>query len=230
MGIQAIEKRLRNVLLFKELEDHELHQIHQIAKTRFYKHKMILFMQGAPLERVFFIQSGKIKIYKSDSSGREQIVSIAGAGAMFPHAGFFRRGQAYPATAEIVEDAKLIVIPIVEFERVLLTNPALCIKLFKVLGERIVDLQNRLEEQILHDTSEQIIMLLLRLCQSNGVKHHDIYKITTHFTNRELASMIGTTRETCSRTMNDLKKKGCLSFDEKGYLLIDKKVLKEMIM
>jgi len=102
--------------------------------------------------------------------------------------------------------------------------------LFKVLGERIVDLQNRLEEQILHDTSEQIIMLLLRLCQSNGVKHHDIYKITTHFTNRELASMIGTTRETCSRTMNDLKKKGCLSFDEKGYLLIDKKVLKEMIM
>ncbi|GAA3312411.1 hypothetical protein GCM10020331_000040 [Ectobacillus funiculus] len=94
------------------------------------------------------------------------------------------------------------------FEAILIKYPELCIKLFKVLGEKIIDLQNRLEEQILHDTYEQIIMLLLRLCQSNGVPINDGYKITTHFTNRELANMIGTSRETMNRTINRLRKKG----------------------
>ncbi|MBB6446083.1 Crp/Fnr family transcriptional regulator [Bacillus benzoevorans] len=230
MRMATIEQELKTVSIFNELEDEEIFRIDEIAQTRFYKEKMYVFMQGDPLDRLFFIQSGKVKIYKGDGSGREQIVSILDAGAMFPHAGFFQKGQVCPATAEVLEDAELIVIPISDFEKVLLSNPALCIKLFKVLGELIVDLQNRLEEQILHDTYERVVMLLLRLCKTNGVKHHDIYKITTHLTNRELASMIGTSRETFSRTVNDLKKKGCVAFDEKGYLMIDREVLKEMIL
>ena len=191
MRIEDIEKRLKAVPLFRELEQDELSRIVEIAQTRNYKHKLYVFMQGDPLDRVFFIHSGKIKIYKTDSSGREQIVSVLEAGEMFPHAGFFRQGN-YPAHAEVMEEAQLIAIPIDEFEKLLLSNPILCIKLFKVLGEKIVDLQNRLEEQILHNTYEQIIMLLLRLCKTNGMRLDNSYKITTHFTNRELANMIGT--------------------------------------
>lgn len=228
--MSMIEKGLKGVSIFKDLEAEEFLRIYEICQTRFYKQKMYVFMKGDPLDKLFFIQSGKIKIYKGDSSGREQIVSILEPGAMFPHAGFFRSGQRCPATAEALEDTELIVIPLREFEQVLLSHPALCIKLFKVLGERIVDLQNRLEEQILHDTSERIIMLLLRLCKTNGVKLEQFYKITTQLTNRELANMIGTTRETISRTLSDLKKKGCVSFNDDGYLLIDREALKVILL
>ncbi|MBU8879039.1 Crp/Fnr family transcriptional regulator [Bacillus sp. FJAT-29790] len=229
MRIKDIEKRLSAVPLFKELEAEEISHIVKIAQTRAYKQKLYVFMQDDPLDRVFFIHSGKIKIYKTDSSGREQIVSVLEAGEMFPHAGFFRQGI-YPAHAEVMEEAQLIVIPIDQFEKLLLSYPELCIKLFKVLGERIVDLQNRLEAQILHNTYEQIILLLLRLCKTNGVKSDDLYKITTHFTNRELANMIGTSRETVSRTVNHLKKKGYLETDEEGFFLINRDVLKQEVL
>jgi CRP/FNR family transcriptional regulator len=226
---EEIEKRIGSVPLFKELNKEELSPIVEIAQTRFYKQKMYVFMQGDPLDRVFFLHSGKVKIYKTDLSGREQIVSVLEAGEMFPHAGFFRKGL-YPAHAEIMEEAQLAAIPIDRFEQILISYPELCIKLFKVLGEKIIDLQNRLEEQILHNTHEQIIMLLLRLCKTNGVKADEVYKITTHFTNRELANMIGTSRETVSRTINHLKKKGYLATDESGYFLIDRSQLKEQII
>ncbi|MFE8695726.1 Crp/Fnr family transcriptional regulator [Cytobacillus sp. FJAT-53684] len=229
MRIEDIEKRLKAVPLFRELEQDELSRIVEIAQTRNYKHKLYVFMQGDPLDRVFFIHSGKIKIYKTDSSGREQIVSVLEAGEMFPHAGFFRQGN-YPAHAEVMEEAQLIAIPIDEFEKLLLSNPILCIKLFKVLGEKIVDLQNRLEEQILHNTYEQIIMLLLRLCKTNGMRLDNSYKITTHFTNRELANMIGTSRETVSRTINQLKKKDFLLTDEEGFFLVNRDGLKQEIL
>lgn len=220
MHISQIKQQLSEVPIFKELSTQELDTIVEIAQPRFYKSKMYAFMQGDILDRVFFINSGKVKIYKTDSSGREQIVSVLETGEMFPHAGFFRKGQ-YPAHAEVMEDSQLIVIPINKFEEILVAYPLLSIKLFRVLGEKIVDLQARLEEQILHNTYEQIIMLLLRLCKTNGEKMKQGFKLTTHFTNKEFANMIGTSRETVSRTINYLKKKDYLSVDDDGCYLID---------
>ncbi|PDY45624.1 Crp/Fnr family transcriptional regulator [Bacillus pseudomycoides] len=226
---EIIKKHLQGVSLFKELSEEEIQPIVEISKMRMYKARSFVFMQGDTLDRVFFIHSGKVKIQKTDASGKEQIVSILQDEEMFPHSGFFRKGS-FPAHAEILEDAQLIVIPIVDFEMILIKYPGLCIKLFRVLGEKIVDLQNRLEEQILHDTYARIIMLLLRLCKSNGVQIDDKYKITTHFTNRELANMIGTSRETMSRTITYLRKNELIATDEDGYFLIDLNKLENEII
>ncbi|MFZ7943091.1 Crp/Fnr family transcriptional regulator [Neobacillus sp. 19] len=226
MKQEDIIKRLSDVPIFKELSLMELDPIVKIAQTRFYKHKMYVFMQDDHLDRVFFIHSGKIKIYKTDHSGKEQLISVLEPGEMFPHAGFFRKGN-FPAHAEVMDDAHLIVIPIDKFEEILISYPELCIKLFKVLGEKIVDLQGRLEAQVLHNTYEQIILLLIRLCKSNGEKAGDRYKLTTQFTNRELANMIGTSRETVSRTINHVKKKEFVTQDEDGYYVIDREALQQ---
>ncbi|MDQ0197568.1 Crp/Fnr family transcriptional regulator [Neobacillus ginsengisoli] len=226
MKQEDIVKRLSVVPIFKELSPEELDPIIRISQARFYKSKMYVFMQDDPLDRVFFIHTGKIKIYKTDLSGKEQILSVLEPGEMFPHAGFFRQGS-FPAHAEVMEDAHLIVIPIDKFEEILISYPELCIKLFKVLGEKIVDLQGRLEAQILHNTYEQIILLLIRLCKSNGDKINNQYRLTTQFTNRELANMIGTSRETVSRTINYLKKKEYINHDDDGYYLIDREGLQQ---
>ncbi|WP_078554060.1 Crp/Fnr family transcriptional regulator [Bacillus alkalicellulosilyticus] len=229
MKLDVIKKHLLGVSLFKELSEEEIQPIVDISQFRTFRAKSFVFMQGDPLDRVFFIHKGKVKIHKIDESGKEQIVSVLQAGEMFPHAGFFRKGS-FPAHAEILEQTELIVVPIGLFEEILVKKPELCIKLFRVLGEKIVDLQNRLEEKILRDTYEQIIMLLLRLCKSNGIQIGDIHKITTHFTNRELANMIGTSRETMNRTINRLRKKGLLDINEAGCLLINSSKLKEEIL
>jgi CRP/FNR family transcriptional regulator len=226
MKYEDIVKRLSKVPLFKELSDEELEPFVKVAQTRFYKNKMYVFMQDDPLDRVFFIHSGKVKIYRTDFSGKEQIISVLEPGEMFPHAGFFRHGK-YPAHAEVLEDTHLIIIPINKFEEILISYPELCIKIFKVLGEKIVDLQGRLEAQVLHNTYEQIILLLIRLSKSNGEQKDEMFRLTTQFTNRELANMIGTSRETVSRTINQLKKKDYVIQDEEGFYLLDREALKQ---
>ena len=50
-------------------------------------------MQGDPLTNVYFIHRGKIKIYKTDIHGKEQIVNVLQSGDMFPHQGFFRKDE-----------------------------------------------------------------------------------------------------------------------------------------
>lgn len=226
MKQEDIIKTLSDVPLFKELSKVELAPIINIAQARFYKNKMYVFMQDDPFDRIFFIHSGKVKIYKTDFSGKEQIFSILEPREMFPYSGFFRKDK-FPAHAEVMENAHLIIVPMDKFEEVLLSNPKLCIKLFNVLGEKIVDLQQSLEAQILHNTYEQIILLLIRLCKSNGEKVDSKYKLTTQFTNRELANMIGTSRETVSRTINQLKKKEFIWQNGDGSYSLDQEALQQ---
>lgn len=223
-----IRKHLQTVPLFKELTEEELEPIISISSPRKYNAHSIIFMQDELLDRVFFIHTGTVKIYKTDANGKEQIVSVLKEGEMFPHAVFFRKGT-FPANAEVIENAQLIVTPINDFEKILISYPELCIKMFRVLGEKIVDLQNRLEEKILHNTYEQVIMLLIRLSKSNGEKIGDSYKITTKFTNTELANMIGTSRETVSRTLTQLRKKAAISLDSKDFYVVNLSKLEDEI-
>ncbi|MEK4382317.1 Crp/Fnr family transcriptional regulator [Aeribacillus sp. FSL K6-2848] len=223
-----VVERLRSVPLFRELSNEELTSIVAISQVRTYQPKSYVFMQGDLLENVYFIHSGTIKIYKTDRNGKEQIVSILQNGEMFPHIGFFRKGS-YPAHAEVMEESTLIVIPIKDFEETLMLFPVLSIKLFRVMSEKIIDLQNRLEEQILHNTYEQIVLLLLRLTKTNALPQGKLYRLTTHLTNRELANMIGTSRETVSRTLNQMKRKGLILVDDDGYYLVDAEQLEKEI-
>lgn len=225
MNRAELKTFLSHYSLFRDLDNLEIEKIADIAITREWNKNSHVFMQGEHIENVYFIHQGKIKIYKSDVNGREQIVNILKNGEMFPHVGFFRKGG-YPAFAEVLEPSILAVVPISHFERVLVENPELSIKVFKVLGEKIVDLQERLEAQVLNNTYEQIIKLLIRLANLYGEKQEDeTVLLKAEFTNKDLANMIGTTRETVSRTLTKMKKEEIIETDDDGNMIIDMDVL-----
>ncbi len=81
------------------MNESELERFEEIAVSRFFPRRMIVFSEGSEKEAFFFIQDGLVKTYKTDENGHEQIVSILKQGEMFPHTGFFNRNP-YPATAE----------------------------------------------------------------------------------------------------------------------------------
>lgn len=225
LNTQSIRDLLQHFPIFKDLTAYEMEPILDIAKSRTHRRGSHIFMQDEPLINVYFIHGGKVKIYKTDFHGKEQIVNVLQTGDMFPHQGFFRQDN-YPAHAEALEDANLIYIPINSFENFLITHPEICVKLFRVLGDIIVDLQNRLEEKILHNTYEQIIMLLLRLAKNYGNKiSENRTQITAQFTNRELANMIGSSRETVSRTLTQLRNQEFINTDKAGFLVLDTEAL-----
>ncbi|WP_033829477.1 Crp/Fnr family transcriptional regulator [Bacillus andreraoultii] len=230
MDQASIKKILQSFPLFINLEEHELDAIVELAQIRTFQKETHIFLQGEILSNVYFIFDGKVKIYRLDAQGNEQIVNVLNKGAMFPHQGFFRN-DSYPANAVALENALLFYIPIHSFEQFLIKNPVICIKIFRILGDQIVDLQNRLEEKILYNTYEQILLLILRLTKNHGERLIDTtYRITTQFTNRDLANMIGSSRETISRTFSQLRKKNLIDTDSNGFLIIDTDKLKEELI
>ena len=99
MNLNSVKLLLQQFPLFRSLTENEINLIVRLAVTREYKKDSHIFFQGDPLTDVYFIFSGKIKIYRLDAQGNEQIVNILKKGDMFPHQGFFRK-DSYPANAQ----------------------------------------------------------------------------------------------------------------------------------
>lgn len=219
---------LRGFPLFKDLTDSELISIKALLRMNSYKKGEHVFFHEDPLKCIYFIEHGSVKIYKNDINGKEQIVNVLTRGEMFPHQGFFQRSY-YPANAIAMEQVKLFYLPIQSFEALLLEQPSLSVKLIYMLGNLIVDLHNRLEEQILHSSFEQIVMLLLRLSEKHGVASDSQWiTLNQFFSNQEMANMIGASRETISRTMSQLKKKDAIKKENTGYLSIQPEKLYQL--
>ncbi|MEI5905523.1 Crp/Fnr family transcriptional regulator [Bacillus spongiae] len=218
MNEENISQLLSTFPIFKDLQQEEIEKVVKISFSRTFIKGSHVFLQEDPLENVYFIYKGRIKIYKSELNGKEQIVSILKEGDMFPHVGFFRKGN-YPAFSEVLDNAELVVVPIEQFEQILIENPKLCIRIFNILGSKIVDLQERLQVQLLNNTHDQVIKLLIRISKTHGEHiQGDTYALKVAFSNSELASMIGLTRETISRTLSKLRKAKVIHVDEHGHL------------
>ncbi|WP_223154992.1 Crp/Fnr family transcriptional regulator [Alkalibacillus aidingensis] len=220
---------LKSFTIFKDLNDDEIQSILSFSHIRKFKKNDHIFMQGDVISHVYFMISGQVKIYRTGYSGNEQIVNFLKRGNMFPHQGFFRKDN-YPAHAQASGDVELICIPIMEFESFLYQRPEICIRLLSVLGDLIVDLQNRLESKMVDTAYEQVIKAILRIGEANGKKEGDYTVLTVKITNQELANIIGSSRETVSRSLTKLKKNNLLHMNKNGFLYYEFDVLHEQIL
>lgn len=223
---QDIHHALRQVPLFQGLNDDELDQVAGISRKRTLKRKSIVFMEGGHKDAVYFVHDGLVKAYRTDEEGHEQIVSLLQTGDMFPHTGFFNQ-QTYPATTETLVDSTLIVIPVKYFEQLILNVPAISVKLIDVMGAKIVELQHKLQQMSGHDVHERVLNFLLKLADKLGERKGDHIHIELPLTNQELASSIGTTRETVNRFMNQLKKQNLLIANRSEIVILDLERLRQ---
>src|SRR5690625_6930066 len=118
--------------------------LNDIMNTKTYKKDTFIFMKNERLTHVYFILEGEIKIFRTNPDGKEQIINILKAPDMFPHQGLFRQGN-YPANAQVSKEAKLMSISIADFEEFLMVYQSLSVQMYRILGESIVQSQNRLD-------------------------------------------------------------------------------------
>ena len=145
---------------------------------------------------------------------------------MFPHTGFFNPNP-YPATAEAIVDTKLLAIPVRLFESLLLGNPSIAIKLMRVMGDKIRELQEKLQVLTGQDVKHRVLTFLLQLAEQLGEWNGSKVTINLPMTHQEFANSIGTTRETINRLLNQFSKDELLEVDRSRIVIIDLEALKQ---
>lgn len=217
---------LRQVPLFHDLHPQELERVEEITISRCIARKSTIFTEGSEKEAVYFIKDGLVKTYKTDENGHEQIVSFLKTGDMFPHTGFFNHNP-YPATAEAIIDTKLLAIPVRLFESLMMSTPSIAIKMMRVMGDKIRELQEKLQVLSGQDVKHRVLSFILQLADQLGEWNGNKITINLPMTHQEFANSIGTTRETINRLLNQFSKEELLEVDRSRIVIIDLEALKQ---
>jgi CRP/FNR family transcriptional regulator len=214
---------LRKTALFADLDENELtYIVGRIVSRKFHAGEMI-FTEGDPCPGLWVIESGKVKIFKSAASGREQVLTFEGPGGSVAELPVFDGGN-YPASAMAVEDSALLFVSKEDFRRLCLKFPEVALKVLRVVGRRARELVAIIEELSFSTVRHRLASLLLRLAHS-GERTARGVEVVLPASQQELAAQIGTVRELVSRGLGRLQAEGIIAIDGRKITIRDFKAL-----
>ena len=127
----------------------------------------LLFSEGEPCNGLHIIAQGKVRIFKSSISGREQVLAVNVPGESVAELPVFDGGP-FPASAVAIEDAEIAFISRRDFQAYCMEHPEVALKVLQVVGARLRRLVGIIEELSFTTIRQRLISALLKLAQSEG--------------------------------------------------------------
>ncbi|MBO8169852.1 MAG: Crp/Fnr family transcriptional regulator [Thermoanaerobacteraceae bacterium] len=219
---------LRQVHVFSGLTDEELAQLSDIVLLRPYRKGMYLFMEGELGDALYFVQKGRVKLSMMLPDGREHILHFVGEGQIFAEVLLFDSGP-FPATAEVVTDSVIGIVRNKDLDGFLKQHPDITLKILKVMSRRLRKAQMQVRDLALKDTFGRMVSTIIKLACEYGRETEEGVLVELALSQQDLANMIGASRETVSRSLNDLKKSKVLDFTRQYILIKDMEKLERYL-
>jgi len=217
---------LKKIPVFADLPDDALLAIHQHSSERTYRRGAVIFFEGDPGEGFHYVKSGRVKIVKVAGDGREHIIKLLVPGDIFAEVLLFN-SQPYPATAIAAEDAAVGSIRNADLERLVLANNKLALQFIKALSQRLLYAQQKITNLALGDVLARTAETLLRLGREHGRSgENGSIVIAVGLSRQELANLVGTTRETVTRTLSALRREKIIDFAGDDLIILRPEKLK----
>ena len=206
MIIEALKKNN----IFSSLKNDELQKIAKLFEKLNFKNNEYIFTEGDPSEWFYITAQGKIKIIKHTIMGKDIILEIMSAGDMFGGIAVLDN-KPYPASAQVMEPAAVIRISRKNLLRILDEYPILKLEIVKYFSDRLRDAHEMLKNIATERVEKRIALLLLKLSEKIGIETGAYKKLDFSLTRQEIAEMVGTTVETCIRTISKFHKEGMVT-------------------
>ncbi len=217
---------LERVPFFMQLEKQDLRSLASLLQVESFSRGEILFMEGEPGKSLYVLIEGLIKLSKLNEEGREQILHYVHPGSIFAEVVLFDGGP-YPATAEAAENSRVGLLHNQDMEKLILTRNELALNMLKIMSRRLRAAQLTIRDLALHDADRRLGRLLFKLSDRYGKKTARGLKLDTWITRQEMASIIGTTRETVARILSRYQKEGLLLI-HKGTIYLQDDFLQDL--
>jgi CRP-like cAMP-binding protein len=206
-----------------DLPEEELEMLFAHTTEHLYSKGQVIFREGAYPTGIFFIKEGKVKKYKVDKEGREQIVYVANTGELIGFHALLAE-ERYPDSAAVLEDSKIVFIPKDDFLDVLNTSKVLARRLLKTLSHEFAVFANSLALFAQSSVRERFAMQLVLLREKYKQNFVPGMDVEINMSREDLASLVGTVRENILRILKDFKEEGIL--ETKGRKIIIKDIKK----
>jgi CRP/FNR family cyclic AMP-dependent transcriptional regulator len=203
--------------LFKGVPDPDVRRIARLCTERRYEQGATIFSEGDPGDSMFIVREGLVKLVSVSKKGAETILHILKPDQIFGELLFSEEKRAFSAVAST--DVLVTIIPRRTFEEILASFPMVARNFIRLLSRRLV----RVEQEFAsfgHTWSYQRLgRVLLQLAKEHCVPTPVGTMIPLRLTHKDLANLIGTTRETVTTQINRFKRLGLLKRDGPHFIV-----------
>ena len=205
---------------FSKLEKEQIRTILDQATSRRFETGGPVFHEGATAEQFFLLLDGTIRVVKTTAGG-EQVTSIhIPAGQLFGIAKALGR-TTYPATAVAASEVLALSWPASLWENFVSEYPGFATQTYKIVGERLGELNTRIIEMSTQHVEQRIARALLRLISQTGRQVDQGIEISFPITRKDVSEMTGTTLQTVSRLLSSWEKDGLVASSRKRIIVCD---------
>lgn len=192
--------------------------------TEFKKDQFIYFPNDRATH-VYMIVSGRVKIGHYLDEGREAVTAILSTGEIFGELALAGEEQRRDF-AQAMDSVSICPLSIDDLKELMREDKELSFKLLKLVGLRLMKLERKLELLVFKDARTRIIEFLKDSASWKGKKVGFETMIPTKLTHKDIASLTGTSRQTVTTILNELKGQNLINFDRRQILIRDIEQLK----
>ena len=158
-------------------------------------------------ERLFLLQSGRVRIFRTTPDGREFTLAVVEAGTVFGEMAL--TGQRLEgAYAQALAPSQVSTMLRADLERLILEKPEVGLRIMQLLSERLRRQETRLEDVSTKDVKARLASIIVLMVESEGVRSGTGYRIPAHYTHERLGTMIGANRTAVTRAFGLLQDEG----------------------
>lgn len=194
--------------------------------TRFARRRQVYGQQERPTA-LFVLVSGRVRVIRHAGDERALTVAYLGAGDIIGETALLG-GDHYRDAATATDHGEAIRIPIGRVQE-LFSYPAFSTEMLRLMLERRLQAERRIESLLSRTVESRVAEFLLDAGERHGIPESRGLLIGVKYTHQEIADYVGSTRETVTLTLGDLKRRELLLFDHRRVVIIDTDALRRLL-
>src|SRR3712207_2295480 len=224
--MEELKRLLSLVDILEPLSDEELRALAaRCTAVRLDDNELLVGPQEYA-NHVLLLLSGRVLTYEAGPQVRKPVVTVTEAGTFLGAAGLVRCSQG--VYVQPLESSLVCYLRRQDFEALSCGNPDVGLSVARLLGERLLTAEERLADIAHKEVPARLSNMILRLLESEGIVTRHGYKISTRYTHRQLATMIGANREAVTRALEKLRREGTVQLTNRYIYIRDPEVLRRV--
>jgi CRP/FNR family transcriptional regulator, cyclic AMP receptor protein len=207
---------LRDVDIFQDLTPEEISELQQKVHFKEFAAGTVFYESHQNCEVMFFIKKGRVRLYHLSAEGKTLTTALLEPGTFFGEMTLLGQ-RLYGSCAEAVTACTISSISRKDIEKFLFADARIAFRVVEALGRRLFEVEQRLADLALKNTSSRLVSLLLRLADQPSTDG----AAEVLLTHEELAQMLGTRRETVTRILNEQSSRGNIALHRGRITLLD---------
>jgi CRP-like cAMP-binding protein len=217
---------MSEVDIFADLSEREMDALSAAAPMRTYAAGALIYTPHQPLEALFILKRGRIRIFRLSADGRALTTAIVNPGTIFGEMVVVGQ-QMHDNFAEALDEAIVCVMTKADVRRLLLGDPRIAARISETLGRRLAELEQRLSDAVFKSVPERLAATLTVL--SAGRAPRPLARgVQINLTHEQLAGLAGTSRETTTKVLGEFADRGMISLGRGRITLLQPDLLKNV--